>query len=1521
MIYCLENVATHFEPFIELLHGTVSNSSACAQVLGSKFQIFQQPGNRNKAPSDLYTVAALLTKRNIVQIKDVYPYLSLPDADMAKEYDTFTKSMKEKARSFKSNALAMAGALVDDTVVGCTLAADTEDKAVTDAKGVEIVPDLPLPNQKVGVVKALLAIGDLENAMFILARFPNLTASHPEIADLLCRLIHVMIEDVYTPFSPTVRHPVPSKEREVEAAHVLSPNLPQDTSTQWSEYFYPGWKDDLVRCETVQDMIEHVIPLLAIVSVRIHRDTNLVTKLCRIGAGTMSRLREDIEQLERKANVSGSIIERSGQDNTQTSILKSELQAVEKAWLEMTRTLFLPTVSLIHSNPGAINEVWQVLKGLRYETRFSLYEDWKIHAQKRYPELQVAIAATEKEAKSVMRRINNEDMKQYGRIFAKYAHSNPLVVFAAAMRQLEGGYDNMVQPLIDACKYLTEFGHDVLGYALVESLSKTVRSKIQEDGTSAAKWMNTLASFCGQLYREYNSAEFCGILQYIVRKLELKDAQDLVVLRELLSKMGGIEDTSNLNASQLLAMAGGELLKNETLYGGITGMVMKKDPKSCLRLHDTVLRDNIASQLLVLLAQQRQHQSIQGNPEIPHIKVLSTLFDQAHTTLLQFMEFLAKNLFKEYSDLVPSLTDLCVKYRIEPNIAMSISRPKLQDLTRKEQHTLPTSKVKAKDKTSTDTGQTRENSGTMVVDGQGKAMGESTAENQVWLPSLESITQEVVGILPPHTWRGLRPQFYVTFWQLTLSDIFVPVDQYKAEIAKMQRAVKVIENDQSKQSSKELKDRKEDRERLLKTILKLDMEMKQQLSNHKRVMDRLQVERQHWFQGLASERQDVISQVIQHCIYPRAILSNLDALFCAKFIQILHSIGTSDLSTLTLYDKILVEADRILLLSTESEAKSYGQFLCELLTNLGRWHTSRTLYEKEGRGTDLPGFQKKWGTRNSSYKINQEDLLDFEDFRRVLYRCHVSLFKGGSKALESGEYMQIKNTILMLRETASCYPTMTAIGDKLFDIVRGIATTEKREDLKLLANAYLGVLKKHKDSACWMLVTEFHIPRTATAGPTKRATTSVPGPSGPNAAQARVETSRVPLKEITSRDHWDTNRDSTRKANLAYGRDYRREDGDMKDSRESNSQKRSRDTADESGYDARDVSRKKLRDWAPRDPRDRDARNRVRINGRYGRDNRDSRTGGASGRKPRDNMVSTILSAPEDTKNVGHVARRNASNHGDSMLASANKPSYDRERDHQHVKGRYREEDRRHYGRDASDDKVVDRSGGREKRYQGRDKLCDNNRYLSCRTLLTTPGRDHQRAEIGSRDADRCSFDRRDSHQSREDSFEGRSRVYPTKREDDRGKDGRDRESKETPPASETFRLGGSDAHWSSCNRLAHGSEKSQLMAGGCDGGWVAPSRTGTLFVTPRQEPLDRERKSPRRQDAATESEGKPSLRESQRNERRIDSGNRKRGPESRDTSVDRDKNSKRRRDGAGVNSRQANASQGPHQRSRIRRN
>lgn len=255
----------------------------------------------------------------------------------------------------------MAGALADDDAPAA--AGGSKDVVMADAT-VEVVPELPMPNQKVGLLSAQLSIGDIENAMFTLARFPKITATHPEVADLICRIVRAMIQDVYDPISPKALHPALKKdndfpykypprkdsESEITVERTLSPNVPLSTETTHYEFFYPQWDKHLIRCSTLKDIATLVHPMLVVIGVRIHRDPKLVAMLCRIGAAELGRLNASITELD------AAVKAKKEQDDTEPkeklSAVKAERVRVETMWIDMARRLFLPAVSLTYSNPG-----------------------------------------------------------------------------------------------------------------------------------------------------------------------------------------------------------------------------------------------------------------------------------------------------------------------------------------------------------------------------------------------------------------------------------------------------------------------------------------------------------------------------------------------------------------------------------------------------------------------------------------------------------------------------------------------------------------------------------------------------------------------------------------------------------------------------------------------------------------------------------------------------------------------------------------------------------------------------------------------------------------------------------------------------------------------------------------------------------------------------------------------------------------------------------------------------------------
>lgn len=49
---------------------------------------------------------------------------------------------------------------------------------------------------------------------------------------------------------------------------------------------------------------------------------------------------------------------------------------------------------------------------------------------------------------------------------------------------------------------------------------------------------------------------------------------------------------------------------------------------------------------------------------------------------------------------------------------------------------------------------------------------------------------------------------------------------------------------------------------------------------------------------------EMTTQFLQHCLFPRSIFTATDALYCAKFVHLLHTIKTPNFSTLICYDRV-----------------------------------------------------------------------------------------------------------------------------------------------------------------------------------------------------------------------------------------------------------------------------------------------------------------------------------------------------------------------------------------------------------------------------------------------------------------------------------------------------------------------------------------------------------------------------------------------------------------------------------------
>lgn len=506
--------------------------------------------------------------------------------------------------------------------------------------------------------------------------------------------------------------------------------------------------------------------------------------------------------------------------------------------------------------------------------------------------------------------------------------------------------------------------------------------------------------------------------------------------------MTGINPENNLNDQQLQGLAGGEVLR-KCILQAFRDRKAEDTPETTKRLTDTLTKNKLAVELLILIAQERQSCIFRIDSAESPLKVLGNLFDEIHIVLGQYLEVLRIGMpLEQFERNVPSVSKLTTEFGIKPEVAWMISRPAIKARMAK----LETSDVEDVE----------------MKDAAPAVAAESTpATKNPWDPVLEKIMEEIKPVLPEEVWAKLSPSFYVTFWHLSISDIFVPMDAYQTEINRNGAAVRVIDNDRSDPSVAGHHRRRAGRQELVQQTLDVSAELKLHIRDHNLTRKRLSAEKGYWFNTEKYHQRDTTVAFIQYCLLPRAQLSPNDASFCARFIKEIHKLGTPKFHTVGVYDNTFTKGLGTLIFTcTQREAENLGRFMKEMLSDLHSWHKDKNVYDREAHGKGLPGFHSGTGK-----------IIDWEDFRKLLYKWHKALQVSLKLCLLSSEYMHIRNAIIILKNVFEYFPAVDWQGRNFIERIEIIAKSEKRQDLMIAARTLLGLLKKREKN--WVATAMF----------------------------------------------------------------------------------------------------------------------------------------------------------------------------------------------------------------------------------------------------------------------------------------------------------------------------------------------------------------------------------------------------------------------------------------------------------------
>ncbi|KAI9138077.1 transcription factor/nuclear export subunit protein 2-domain-containing protein [Paraphysoderma sedebokerense] len=685
-------------------------------------------------------------------------------------------------------------------------------------------------------------------------------------------------------------------------------------------------------------------------------------------------------------------------------------------WLLFFERFVLPTLTLNAGSPALSREIWVFMRHLEYSERYKMYHNWKMQLSS--SEMKLAARTANSCMSYLLKRLAKENVRSQGRIIGKIAHSNPHVVFDRILEQIRVA-PNFAVTVVDACKYGTELAYDVFTCSIIDML---IRKSGNHDLT-----LQNVSEFIGLLFKKYSALDLTGIMVYIKQSVKSGRIKELGILRELIEKMSGIADVPDLTDEQLEALSGGDTLRHEVVVD--TNMKNLKKPSA--RLTKALTENNLVLPYLIVLAQERKLSA--RVPDITYdnvfdlkdsnLKDLSLFHDMVHGTFIQYVEFLMQNLSpQKYAEVIPPLSKFITDYHLEIETAFFICR----------------NKVKFGLQITSDERQSP------------KGFDES--------PMIVDMVQAVESSVSSQAWESFTPTFYVMFWQLNLYDIHVPERRYSLEIEKQKTKIKELERHIIADPSQKERFVRE-KEKSLDLISQYTRECSEQSSNYNDTLTRLSQDKDCWFNEFTAPHL-IAENFLQYCVVPRVTFSPNDAIFCAKFIMLIHSMGTASFCTFRVYDLIFTNIGFINGL-TENQAKNFGRFLNEILTVLSSWHSNEKKYMMEALGENkLPGFQRVFETRKAQVELfNPESLVSHKDFKVALGKWYSRMTMFFVQALSSDRPLQFRNALHVLLRINAHFPAATQHGNK---ITVGVQRLLDLNDpgVKVLALGYMPLLKK-----------------------------------------------------------------------------------------------------------------------------------------------------------------------------------------------------------------------------------------------------------------------------------------------------------------------------------------------------------------------------------------------------------------------------------------------------------------------------
>eukprot|EP00980_Cylindrotheca_fusiformis_P030916 scaffold25626_cov137-Cylindrotheca_fusiformis.AAC.7 len=514
---------------------------------------------------------------------------------------------------------------------------------------------------------------------------------------------------------------------------------------------------------------------------------------------------------------------------------------------------------------------------------------------------------------------------------------------------------------------------------------------------------------------------------------------ELGILRTLLKVPGGYSfadysPAASLSTSQLEGLAGSINLKQQTMSFGIVEEVNHPAANS---MRNALHADGFGVSMLVLVSQVRSRilfNSERDNPK--EVKLIGNLYDSCQVVMSILLDFLTgsqeghqtdrngkvDNSILKYAEFLPSLAELHTEYGFDIPSAWMLCRPLIQAASEDD------------------------------------TLGDRFSLDQSFRDSYMSRVHE-------STWFNMSPQMFEFFYTFNLKDIFCPFDAYKSEISRLNKEVERIQLRQKNPSSLDVgqgspRNEADEIGRLRSVSQLLDSDMSEQDIHVASTVKKMHGVKLEFCVPNASPK-EVARTFLLNCTFPRSLQSPEDAIYCARFVSLLHSMETPRFSTLHYIDELISVISGALFGVTEGEAANLAILLWETWIVVNKWRYNEDVFNKEVRG--------KPGSFMSGSREDGDVIVVHNDFIPLYNTWHAALGAAMIGCLESSEYMHTRAGLVLLTRIVEEFPTRPKLGNKLLGVLAPLQDeNSSRPDIRASASAYGTMLLRARDEGKWV---------------------------------------------------------------------------------------------------------------------------------------------------------------------------------------------------------------------------------------------------------------------------------------------------------------------------------------------------------------------------------------------------------------------------------------------------------------------